>query len=303
MSSEAGAYRGRFAPSPTGPLHAGSLLAAVASFLDARSRGGQWLVRVEDLDPPREVPGAADDILRTLEAFALHWDGGVIFQSSRTSAYEAALATLSEKGLVFPCTCSRRDIAETNAARGLTGSRVYPGTCRSGAVRRRRRPVLRMLTSPGAVAFTDRLQGSICQDLEAEVGDFILKRRDGLFAYQLAVVVDDAWQGITDVVRGVDLLDSTPRQISLQRALGLPTPRYMHFPVIVSSGGEKLSKQTGAAPVEARHRDLVAWEMLHLLGQSPPPGLKGAHPAELWQWALSRWRPQQMAGRRALPEG
>jgi len=302
MTREAAAYRGRFAPSPTGPLHAGSLLAAVASYLDARAHGGQWLVRIEDIDPPREIPGAAESILRTLESFSLYWDENVLFQSTRLSAYEEALAALSATGLVFECTCSRRDIAETNAARGRPGSRIYPGTCREGVVHRRRRSSVRMRVGTGVVLFSDRLQGTVSQDLETRVGDFILRRRDGLFAYQLAVVVDDAWQGITEVVRGVDLLDSTARQIRLQHALGLETPGYMHFPVIVSAGGEKLSKQTGAAPIDARQRNLTAWNMLQLLGQSPPPELKGDAPEALWDWAIAHWCPQHLAGRRQLTE-
>jgi len=293
-------YRGRFAPSPTGPLHLGSLLAAVGSFLEARSRGGQWLVRIEDIDPPREPPGAADAIIRALEAFELHWDGEIVFQSTRVEAYNAALDRLVADGRAFPCVCSRRDIAETNAARGRAGSRVYPGTCRSGPSSRRRSRVLRLRTDNTPVGIDDRLQGRFEQALETEVGDFVLRRRDGLVAYQLAVVVDDAWQGITDVVRGIDLLDSTPRQVRLQRDLGVPTPGYMHLPVILTAGGEKLSKQTGAPAVDPARAGELAWHVLHLLGQDPPEELRRAAPGELWTWAQTHWRPQQLAGRRSI---
>lgn len=293
-------YRGRFAPSPTGPLHLGSLLAAVGSFLDARAHDGAWLVRVEDIDPPREPPGAAEQILRALEAFDLHWDGDVVFQSHRLEAYRNALENLSGAGRIFTCVCSRRDIAETNAARGRAGSRIYPGTCRNPAPSRRRSKVLRMRTGRESLGIEDRLQGTFSQVLEEEVGDFVLRRRDGLIAYQLAVVVDDAWQGITDVVRGIDLLDSTPRQLCLQQALELPTPRYMHLPVIVTPKGEKLSKQTGAPGLDAGKAAELAWEVLRLLQQDPPRDLRGARPAELWAWAVPRWEPQHLAGMRAI---
>jgi len=293
-------YRGRFAPSPTGPLHLGSLLAAAGSFLEARARGGQWLVRIEDIDPPREPPGAADAILRALEAFDLHWDGELLFQSTRHEAYDAALEQLLSEGRVFPCSCSRRDIAETNAANGRAGSRVYPGTCRPGPSSRRRAKVLRARTDNTRVGIDDRLQGRFEQALETEIGDFVVRRRDGLIAYQLAVVVDDAWQGITDVVRGIDLLDSTPRQVWLQQGLGMPTPGYMHLPVIVTEGGEKLSKQTGAPAVDPSRAGELAWQVLRLLSQDPPEALRGARPAELWAWAIPRWSPQQLSGQRSV---
>lgn len=295
-------YRGRFAPSPTGPLHIGSLLAAAGSFLDARFHGGRWLVRIEDIDPPREVPGAADEILRALEAFDLAWDEEVVFQSRRRDAYDAALDALARQGRVFRCVCSRTDIAETNAARGQAGSRIYPGTCRAGTPPGRRSRMLRVRTGPDPVGLEDRLQGRFVQVLEEAVGDFVLRRRDGLIAYQLAVVVDDAWQGVTDVVRGIDLLDSTPRQLWVQQCLGLPAPRYMHLPVIVTPEGEKLSKQTGAPAVDTGRAGETAWEVLRLLGQSPPPELRGARPAELWDWAVPLWGVQHLAGRRTLPD-
>jgi glutamyl-Q tRNA(Asp) synthetase len=237
-------YVGRFAPSPTGPLHFGSLVAALASYMEARSAKGKWLVRMEDLDKPREQPGAADAILRTLEAFGLHWDGAVEYQSRRLARYAAAMERLKDH--TYPCGCTRGEIADSALA--IDGARVYGGTCRAGLPPGK--PVRSVrVRAAGEIRFTDRAQGDQSQDLERDVGDFVLRRADGQFAYQLAVVVDDAEQGVTDVVRGADLLDSTARQIHLQRLLGYPAPRYFHVPVAVNENGEKLSKQTGAAPV------------------------------------------------------
>src|SRR5512134_3387620 len=264
-------YRGRFAPSPTGPLHFGSLVAALGSRLEAKARGGEWLVRMEDLDPPRVVHGAADDILRTLEAFGFSWDGSVEFQSRRGAAYQAALERLRETGLVYPCACSRREIADSALA-GIEGL-VYPGTCRGGLPPGRDAVALRINTAGQVVEFEDALQGPVRQQLDAEIGDFIVYRADRVFAYQLAVVVDDAWQEITHVVRGADLLASTPRQIYLQRLLGLPTPEYLHLPVAVDTQGEKLSKQTGAAPVLAADPLPPLMAALGFLGHPPPPEL------------------------------
>ena len=295
-------YRGRFAPSPTGPLHLGSLLAAAGSWLDARAAGGEWLVRIEDLDPPREPPGAAGEILRALEAFGLWWDGEVLFQSTRVDAYEAALADLRAAGWAYPCVCSRKSIETANRRRGRPGGRRYPGTCRTlppSASRKTR--ILRVRTTGETITIPDRLQGAVAQALEEEVGDFVLRRREGYIAYQLAVVVDDALQGITDVVRGTDLLESTPRQAWVGRLLGLPAPRYMHLPVLTGPGGEKLSKQTGATAVAATCAGEIAWQVLGLLGQAPPAGLRGLAPAELWAWGTENWRPQQLAGTRSIP--
>ena len=295
-------YRGRFAPSPTGPLHFGSLLAAAGSWLDARAAGGEWLLRIEDLDPPREPPGAIDEILRTLEAFGLWWDGEVVLQSHRVPIYEAALARLGAAGWAYPCTCSRKRIEAANRQRGRPGDRRYPGTCRDlPAAAAWKSRILRVRTTSEPMAIQDRLQGPFEQSLEGEVGDFVLRRREGFIAYQLAVVVDDALQGITDVVRGTDLLDSTPRQVWLQRLLAYPTPRYMHLPVVIAPGGEKLSKQTGAAAVDARCAGELAWRILGELRQAPPPELRGAAPAELWAWAVAHWHPQQLAGVRNIP--
>ncbi|HXF67505.1 MAG TPA: tRNA glutamyl-Q(34) synthetase GluQRS [Burkholderiales bacterium] len=280
-------YRGRFAPSPTGPLHFGSLVAALGSFLEARSRGGQWLLRIEDLDAPRVAPGAAADILSTLAACGLEWDGAVAFQSARREAYHAALHRLREQGLLYPCACSRREVADS-AFDGPQGP-VYPGTCRAGARNGLRARSLRLVTRGTRVAFQDALQGAVAQDLEREVGDFVLYRAHGGFAYQLAVVVDDAAQGVTDVVRGADLLASTPRQIYLQRLLGLPQPRYAHLPVAVNARGEKLSKQTLAAPVPAARPAPALVAALAFLGQRPPAALARAPVGEIRAWALANW--------------
>ena len=292
-------YRGRFAPSPTGPLHFGSIVAAVGSFLEARTRGGEWLVRMEDLDPPRVVAGAADDILRVLEACGMQWDGTIVRQSMRGDAYHAALHRLREKGLVYPCACSRRDIADSAAA-GIEGP-VYPGTCRAGLAPGRAARALRADTRGANVLFDDALQGRIEHDVEKDFGDFVLYRADDVYAYQLAVVVDDAEQGITDVVRGADLLASTPRQIYLQQRLGLPQPRYAHLPVAVNAAGEKLSKQTFAAPVDAAKPQPTLVSALEFLGQQPPRELPRSTVNDLWDWATKNWKLEQVPRAAALP--
>ncbi|MCL2344306.1 MAG: tRNA glutamyl-Q(34) synthetase GluQRS [Desulfobulbus sp.] len=282
-------YRGRFAPSPTGPLHFGSLVAAVGSALDARSQGGEWLLRMEDVDTPRNVPGAADDILRTLAAFGFEWDGPVLWQSRRRDAYAAALEHLCQAGWAYACACSRKEIADSATRPAVDGGLAYPGTCRNGLPPGRAARAWRLRVTDEETAFTDRVQGRQTQRLERDVGDFVLRRADGLFAYQLAVVVDDAWQGVTDIVRGADLLDSTPRQIGLQRCLGYPQPRYAHLPVAANAAGEKLSKQT-RAPVLDRNRaaaELV--RALHFLGQRAPVELALSRPAEVWDWARQHW--------------
>ena len=268
---------GRFAPSPSGPLHFGSLVAALASWLDARATGSRWLVRIEDLDTPRVKHGAADEILRALDRLGLYWDGEVIFQSGRTSLYEQALARLRDTS--YLCGCSRREIADSAVSLAADGAQVYPGTCRAGLGPGKSARALRVRVD-GMISFVDRVQGSLQQDLEREVGDFVLRRADGQFAYQLAVVVDDADQGVTDVVRGADLLDSTPRQIYLQRLLDLPTPRYLHVPVAIDEKGEKLSKQAGARMIDQSdlHR------ALRFLGQPPSETL--AEAVRAWDAAL-----------------
>jgi glutamyl-Q tRNA(Asp) synthetase len=292
-------YRGRFAPSPTGPLHFGSLVAAVGSYLEAKSRGGQWLVRMEDLDPPREQPGAADAILHTLEACGMGWDGKPMYQSKRSETYRAALARLEAQGLVYVCGCSRREIADSGL--GPDGALIYPGTCRNGLAPGKTHRATRIRVGATVIEFEDAVQGKIRQDLAAEVGDFVLLRAGGLYAYQLAVVVDDAEQGITDVVRGADLLDSTPRQIYLQRLLGLRTPHYLHLPAAVNVAGEKLSKQTRAAPVDERDPVPVLAQVMDFLGQAPPAQLGRVPLAEFWRWALAHWDAKHIPRQRSLP--
>ncbi len=281
-------YIGRFAPSPTGPLHFGSLVVALGSWLDARSRGGLWLLRVEDLDPPREQPGASESILRTLELFDLHWDGEVSYQSRRLGHYEQALAQLTRLGLVYPCACSRKDIATRAAELGLTPT-VYPGTCRNKKPVPGQRHALRIRCGDKTIEFADRIQGPCSEALAKECGDFVIRRRDGLFAYQLAVVVDDFLQQVTDVVRGADLLDNTARQTYLQDALGFARPTYMHLPVVLNDLGEKLSKQTGADPVVNLSPSGALLSALRFLDQDPPKDLSDAPAKEILQWAVAHW--------------
>jgi glutamyl-Q tRNA(Asp) synthetase len=279
--------RGRFAPSPTGPLHFGSLVAAVGSYLSARSQGGEWLVRVEDLDPPRELKGAADDILRTLEAYGFEWDGEVMYQSRRRDAYETAIEILKDQGALYACGCTRKEIADSSV-HGIEGL-VYPGTCRAGLAAGRGARALRVRTDQAEIEFEDRVQGWQHSSLERDVGDFVVRRADGLFAYQLAVVVDDAEQGITEVVRGADLLPSTARQIHLQHLLGVPTPGYLHLPAALNARGEKLSKQTLATPLPLSDPVSVLWRALEFLGQSPSPEWRPLRHAEFWTAAIARW--------------
>ncbi|NRO96027.1 tRNA glutamyl-Q(34) synthetase GluQRS [Paraburkholderia sp. NMBU_R16] len=268
-------YRGRFAPSPTGPLHFGSLVGALASWLDARAHGGAWLVRIEDIDGPRTVPGADREILATLERFGMRPDEPPVWQSTRTALYARAFAQLSATGLVYPCGCTRKEIADSLANRNARHATLaYPGTCRGGLAGKPARAWrVRVPDGPAAiVSFEDRWQGVQQQDLATEVGDFVVKRADGQWAYQLAVVVDDADQGITHVVRGADLLDSTARQIYLQRCLGLPEPTYLHVPLVTDANGEKLSKQTGAAPLDAGRPLSALQDAARHLGLVPASG-------------------------------
>ena len=277
---------GRFAPSPTGPLHFGSLVAGIGSFLDARAGGGRWLMRIEDVDTPRCVPGAAEHILATLRHFGLEWDGDVVWQSRRQAAYRAALETLRDAGHVFGCACTRREIADSALARD--GSRVYPGTCRNGLPAGRSARAWRVRVD-GVVAFEDAVQGLCREDLPRDVGDFVVLRADGCFAYQLAVVVDDAEAGITHVVRGADLLDSTGRQIHLLRLLGYAVPHHAHLPVAVNAAGEKLSKQTLAKAIDGVP-PVHAWvAVLRFLGQNPPDELARMRLAEVRDWAIANW--------------
>jgi len=282
-------YRGRFAPSPTGPLHFGSLVAAVGSYLDARSNGGEWLVRMEDVDTPRNVPGAADSILKTLEAFGFEWDGAVLWQSRRFAAYAAALEGLKVAGAAYGCACSRKEIADSATRPAVDGGLAYPGTCRDGLPPGRAARAWRLRVRDEVTEFVDRLQGRQAQNLERDVGDFVLLRADGLYAYQLAVAVDDEFQGISDVVRGADLIASTPRQIWLQRCLGYATPRYAHLPVATNAAGEKLSKQTRAPALRSDQAGAALVAALDFLGQATPAGLAHAGVREIWSWAFQHW--------------
>ncbi len=285
-------YRGRFAPSPTGPLHFGSLVAAVGSFLQARSQGGEWLLRIEDLDPPREVAGAADDILRTLERLGFDWDGPVVYQSTRNEIYRYAIEELRHIGAIYPCGCSRREIADSSL-HGIDGL-IYPGTCREGLAPGRAARALRVRTDAAHTTFEDRWQGKFECALEREIGDFVVQRADGFIAYQLAVVVDDAAQGITEVVRGADLLLSTPRQLHLQRLLGIEAPQYAHLPVAVNTHGEKLSKQTGAVAIAAEPGVPLLRRVLAFLGQDAPAELEQGDVESFWRFAIGHWRAQRV---------
>ncbi|MGB5210178.1 MAG: tRNA glutamyl-Q(34) synthetase GluQRS [Gammaproteobacteria bacterium] len=301
MNSPAANYRGRFAPSPTGPLHFGSLVAAVASFLNARSSRGAWLVRIEDLDPPREQPGAADGILRVLEACGLHWDESVLYQSTRTDRYRDVVQTLVKDGFAYPCTCSRSDIAQHQANAGAGAGQIYPGLCRSGPRNPGQPSAIRLRAGDVEIAIEDQIQGHYNQHLPSAVGDFVLWRKDGLPAYQLAVVIDDADQGITEVCRGIDLLDNTPRQVFLQQVLRLPRPEYAHFPVVLAASGEKLSKQTGALAVDPVHANAAIELALGFLGLSLPEDLHAAPAAETLAWASRVWVPDSLQGELSRP--
>ena len=280
-------YRGRFAPSPTGPLHFGSLIAAAASYLEARSHDGIWLVRMEDVDELRNVKGAADDILFTLEAYGFEWDESVIYQTQRKQAYEEALSHLVEQDKIYRCVCSRRDLRES-AEHGPFGI-IYPGFCADKKHAADLEHSLRIRTEHRHIEFNDRIMGEYGHNPKQDIGDFIVRRRDGLFAYQLAVVVDDEFQQINDVVRGFDLLDSTPRQIYLQQCLGYKQPDYAHLPIAINDKGDKLSKQTFAPGIDRKHREHNLVKVLAFLGQQPEPGLEKASLDTVWQWARENW--------------
>jgi glutamyl-Q tRNA(Asp) synthetase len=282
---------GRFAPSPTGPLHLGSLVAAVGSFLDARRAGGRWLLRMEDLDTIRVVPGCSDTMLRTLESFGLLWDGQVEFQSQRIPFYVESIESLRASGLTFECSCSRRELTPSD-----TG---YPGTCRTGPVRSCGPTATRLRVDDTIVSFHDRVQGQCQIDLRA-LGDPVIRRRDGVFAYQLAVVVDDSAQGVSDVVRGADLLQSTAWQIHLQRALSLHSPRYAHLPLVVERAGEKLSKSRRSLAIEPAQASIQLSEALCLLKHKPPAELAGASTSELLAWATTQWSLERFQGKKEI---
>jgi len=282
-------YRGRFAPSPTGPLHFGSVIAAVGSFLQARCQQGAWSVRVDDLDGPRIAPGASDAILADLERLGLQWDGEIHYQQTRTDRYRQGLEYLRAAGWTFSCGCSRKDYQG-----------IYPGTCRQGVAPGKRGRTRRMRVADECIAFNDAVQGDCRQSLNKSVGDFVIRRADGIFAYHLAVVIDDADLRVTEIVRGADLLDSTPRQIHLQRRLGLPTPAYAHLPVAVNGSGQKLSKQTFAEPVAHTPAVPLLIDALNFLGQRPHSQLRYANLDELWSWAIENWRLDRVPRQRAI---
>jgi glutamyl-Q tRNA(Asp) synthetase len=287
---------GRFAPSPTGPLHFGSLVAALASYCDARARGGRWLVRIEDVDEPRSRAYAERAILAALARYGFRWDGDVVRQSDRKAHYVHALAQLREAGLVYACACTRRDME--HAPHNASGERIYPGTCRYAAIDPLAPHVAhRVRVDDAIVEYVDAGQGRQQQDVAREVGDFIVRRADGWFAYQLAVVVDDALQSVTSIVRGADLLPSTPRQIFLQRALGVPTPEYLHVPVAINDAGEKLSKQSGAPPLpdDAVPALISAWKFLDQpMPDTPPPSPEAFMAHAIRAWTRGRLPPTAM---------
>ena len=291
-------YRGRFAPSPTGPLHFGSLVSAIASYLQARSKNGSWLVRIEDIDPPRETPGSSDSILRTLEQHGLYWDEPVLFQSQQSDRYISALENLNQQALLYHCLCSRKTISEAQHSLGIS---IYPGTCRRQSVKATPDTATRVIADERTFSFKDRIQGEFEQQLAREVGDFVLRRADGLFAYQLAVVIDDAYQQISEVVRGSDLLDNTPRQIMLQDYLTLPTPEYVHHPVATNADGEKLSKQTFAKPVDDSPAIQNIVKVLDFLGQNPPKHTEFSSLDTLWDWAILHWDIENIPRQKTIP--
>ncbi len=284
-------YRGRFAPSPTGQLHFGSLVAAVGSYLEAKTHGGEWFVRIENVDTPREVLGASNDILRTLEYLGMNWDGGVVYQSQRGALYQEAIHSLTQLKLTYPCTCTRKEILDSSIM-GIIGP-IYSGTCRQ-AQTSHKTGALRIRTDDRSIWFEDAIQGHVAQHLESDTGDFVLRRADGVFAYQLAVVVDDAVQNITHVVRGEDLLGSTPRQIYLQQLLGYPVLNYMHLPVVTNRDGKKLSKQTFATSVDLSKAVPQLMTALYFLGQTPPVEMLKSDLSTFWQWALGNWQVTQI---------
>lgn len=287
-------YIGRFAPSPTGPLHMGSLVTAIASYCEARIHHGHWLVRMEDVDKTRAVIDADRLIYQQLQAFGMQWDGEVIYQTQRTSAYANAFAELQARHLIYPCTCTRKEIADSAISVGLEGS-IYPKNCLRKPINPALNPVYRIKTNDQIVNFHDAIYEVVTQSVSEAIGDFILKRADGYFAYQLAVVVDDHFQGVTHIVRGADLLESTPRQLYLQALLGYATPSYMHIPIVKNASGKKLSKHTQASPIalDASRPGLISaqlTEALTFLGLAPPPSLASRPVSAIWDWTFAHWQ-------------
>lgn len=278
-------YIGRFAPSPTGPMHFGTLVAALGSYLQAKAKQGKWLVRMEDVDITRSVADADSSILRSLEAFGFEWDDEVIYQSHRTEIYAETLEILSQAGATFHCTCSRKQLS-------ATPGKIYPGICREHLKAPKGEHAVRLRIEDIDIQFEDAVMGSHTENLATDCGDFVIRRRDGLYAYQLAVVVDDAQQGVTEIVRGADLLDSTARQIFLQQRLGYPTSAYVHLPLVLTEQGEKFSKSSQALAIEDKHPVPALWAALDFLGQKPPTDLHRADLEDLWEWALENWNLQ-----------
>lgn len=295
LGTEHSGYIGRFAPSPTGPLHFGSLVSALASYLDAKANHGRWLVRMEDLDPPREQAGAASAILRSLEDHGLHWDGEVIYQSQRNNAYQICLDALLQAELAYPCTCSRQDLTAMGG--------IYDGRCRNRQTTPEHRCSLRLKlydlqdrVTPHLIQFEDLIQGAQSQNLRSQAGDQILKRRDGYYAYQLAVVVDDIAQGITHIIRGSDLLEVTGRQLFFFGLLGAPLPHFGHVPLAIQANGQKLSKQNHAPAIDSKRASRNLWNGLEFLGQKPPAELAGAATQEVLDWAQHNWQRHAVRG-------
>ena len=286
-------YTGRFAPSPTGPLHFGSLTAALASYLDARAAAGNWLVRIEDIDPPREQPGASTLILKALEAYGLHWDSEVLYQHSRLDAYQTALSALQKMEMAYPCICTRKQLASYLPS--------YPGFCRSRTDTANQPYGIRFNGQDQALSFDDRIQGRTTFSLK-ELGDFVIFRKDGLFAYQLAVTVDDEYQGITDIVRGIDLIDSTPRQMALQRTLGYSTPRYAHLPVITNESGDKLSKQNKADALPLDNPQPTLLLAMKALGLPIDHTVQNATLEDMLIWAQNQWSLTAMEHQKSIPQ-
>jgi len=275
-------YTGHFAPSPTGPVHFGTLIAAVGSYLQAKKNNGAWLIRIEDVDITRKIEGADVDILNTLEAFGFEWQGDIVYQSERSEYYQQALDQLITQSLVFPCICSRKQLAESN-------SDVYPGTCRDRKLPEKNQHALRLQAKDISIKFNDTVMGAQSQNIKQQCGDFIIRRRDNLFAYQLAVVVDDALQNITEIVRGADLLDSTARQIYLQQLLHYPTPDYCHLPLAIDATGNKISKSEGAVKIDINNKEKSLISALNFLGQQAPAELVKSNINDIWKWAIDNW--------------
>ncbi len=281
---------GRFAPTPSGPLHFGSLVAALASYAHARARGGRWLLRIEDVDTPRVVAGAADSILRDLEAFGYEWDGTVSYQSQRFDYYREFLEQLRRQGDCYACECSRRSLREQGVRSGPLGQ-IYPGNCRSKKLGAKNRSVRLNTADAGTIGFTDAVYGEFEMDLPTEVGDFVLRRVDDIYAYHLAVVVDDELQGVDEIVRGADLLENTCLHRFLQQRLGFRQPDYLHVPLVNNAQGVKLSKQTGAQAIDPGNAAQLSFAALSHLGPQPDPALKSAPPTEILAWAIDHWNP------------